>query len=325
MFRVACALLFVMLTATFAPLRSAAGAYPDKPIRFIVPFSPGGGTDLIARALQPRLQASLGTSVTVDNRPSAGGIVGVALAAKAPPDGYTYLVTSASFTFVPSLYTNLPFDAIKDFKPVTNLATTPLVLCVHPSMPVTNVRQLLDLARKRPGEVLYSSAGVGSNLHLTTELFNYMAKINMKQVPYKGAGAAAIGLMSGEVQVSFLGLLSVPPFIKAGRLRCVAVSSKQRTPALPDLPTIDEAGVPGYDKSGWTGVYAPAAVPNAIIDQFFNSVSTVLKDPATIKAISDQGSTLVGNTPEEFNKFVRAEIDEWANLIRRMKLKPTPL
>lgn len=325
MFRVACALVFVTFIATFAPLRPAVGAYPEKAIRFIVPYSPGGGTNLIARALQPRLQASLGTSVTVDNRPSAGGIVGVALAAKAPPDGYTYLVTSASFTFVPSLYTNLPFDAIKDFKPVTNLATTPLVLCLHPSMPVTTVKQLLDLARKRPGEVLYSSAGIGSNLHLTTELFNYMAKINMKQVPYKGAGAAAIGLMSGEVQVSFLGLLSVPPFIKAGRMRCVAVSSKQRTPALPDLPTIDEAGVPGYDKSGWTGVYAPAAVPDAIIGQFFTSVSAVLKDPATIKAISDQGSTLVGDTPEAFSKFVRAEIEEWANLIHRMKLKPKPL
>jgi tripartite-type tricarboxylate transporter receptor subunit TctC len=325
MFRVTCTFVFAALLASFATPRTAEAAYPDKPIRFIVPYSPGGGTDLVARALQPKLERVLNTSVTVDNRPSAGGILGVALAAKAPPDGYTFLVTSASFTFVPSLYTNLPFDALKDFKPVTNLAKTPLVLCVHPSMPVSNLKDLLSIARKRPGEVLYSSAGIGSNLHLTTELFKYMAKIDMKQVPYKGAGAAAIGLMSGEVQVSFLGLMSVPPFIKAGRMRCVAVSSKERTPVLPDVPTIDESGVPGYDKSGWTGLYAPAAVPDAIIDQFFKSVSTVLKDPATVKLLADQGSTLVGNTPGDFNTFVRAEIAEWANVIRRMNLKPKTL
>ena len=317
MFRIACALLFTAVSA----LPVAAANYPEKPIRVIVPFSPGGGTDLVGRALQGKLEAALGTSVIIDNRPSAGGIVGVTLVAQAAPDGYTLLLTSASFTFAPSLYKNLAYDAVKDFKPITNVAQTPLILCVHPSLPVLSVRDLLDLARKRPGEILYGSAGVGSNLHLTTELFKYKAKIDLKQIPYKGAGGAAIGLMSGEVQVAFLGLLTAIPFMKSGRMRGLAVSTKQRSPILPDTPSIDEAGVPGYDKGGWTGLYAPAAVPDPIINYVYKGVVKVLKDPETAKTLAAQGSTLVGNTPEAFSAFVRAEIAEWAKLIREMKLE----
>ncbi len=320
MFRSVCVLLLAVLPALPALSAAAANRYPERPIRFIVPFSPGGGTDLVGRSLQGKLEEALGTPVIIDNRPSAGGIVGVTLAAQAAPDGYTLLLTSASFTFAPSLYKDLPYDAVKDFKPITNVAETPLILCVHPSLPVLSLKDLLALARKRPGDILYGSAGVGSNLHLTTELFKYKAKIDLKQIPYKGAGGAAIGLMSGEVQVAFLGLLTAIPFMKSGRLRGLAVTTKQRTPILPDTPTIDEAGVPGYDKSGWTGLYAPAAVPDPIIDYVYQAVVKVLKDPETAKTLAAQGSTLVGNTPKEFGAFVRAELAEWAQLIRDMKL-----
>ena len=320
MFRIAYALPLAAVIALPAPSAIAADRYPERPIRFIVPFSPGGGTDLVGRALQGKFEEVLGTPIIIDNRPSAGGIVGVTLAAQAAPDGYTLLLTSASFTFAPSLYKNLAYDAVKDFKPITNVAQTPLILCVHPSLPVLSLRDLLALARKRPGEILYGSAGVGSNLHLTTELFNYKAKIDLKQIPYKGAGGAAIGLMSGEVQVAFLGLLTAIPFMKSGRLRGLAVSTKERTPILPDTPAIDEAEVPGYDKGGWTGLYAPAAVPDSVIDYIYQAVVKVLKDPETAKTLAAQGSTLVGNTPKEFGAFMRAELAEWAQLIRDMKL-----
>jgi tripartite-type tricarboxylate transporter receptor subunit TctC len=321
MFRIACASLFAALTALFAP-SVATAPYPERPIRVIVPYSPGGGTDLMGRALQGKLEGTLGQPVIIDNRASAGGILGVSLVAKSAPDGYTLLLNSASHTFIPSIYKNLPFDAVKDFIPITNVAQTPLVLCVHPSLPVLSVRELLALARKRPGEIHYGSAGPGSNLHLTTELFKYMAKIDLKQIPYKGAGTAAIGLMSGEVQVGFQGILASVPYMRSGRVRGLAVSTKERSPILPDMPSIHEAGVPGYDKGGWTGLYAPAGVPKPVVDIIYQGVAKVLKDPEFKKAIAAQGSTLVGNTPDEFSEFVRAEVAEWAKLIKLMKLDP---
>ena len=195
MFRITCASLFVTLTALPLPPAVAAG-YPEKPIRIIIPFSPGGGTDLLTRALQDRLERALGVSVIIDNRVGAGGTIGVTLAARAAPDGYTLLNTSASYTFAPALYKDLPYDAIKDFKPLTMLTTQPLVLGVHPSLPVTSVKELIALARKRPSDIFYASAGIGSNLHMTTELFKYMAKINLVQVPYKGGGPALIALIT---------------------------------------------------------------------------------------------------------------------------------
>jgi tripartite-type tricarboxylate transporter receptor subunit TctC len=319
MFRIAIASLFVVLTALPAPSVVAAG-YPEKPIRLVIPFLPGGGTDILARVLQDKIEAALGASVIIDNRGGAGGTIGCTLVARAAPDGYTLLFTSASYSFAPSLYKDMQYDAIKDFKPITNMAQAPLILAVHPSLPVLSVRDLLALARKRPGEIFYGSAGVGSNVYMTTELFKYMAKINLVAVPYKGGGPAAVGLMSGEVQVLISGILSVVPHMKAGRMRGLAVTTKQRSPALPDLPTIDEAGVPGYDKAGWTGLFAPAAVPEPIITRLYQGVAKVLKNPDTVKQLADQGSVAVGNSPDEFGAFVRSEIVEWGKLIREMKL-----
>ena len=319
MFRIAYVTLSAILIALSASPAAAAG-YPEKPIRLLIPFPPGGGTDILARALQDKLETALGAPVIIDNRGGAGGTIGCTVAARAAPDGYTLLLTSASYSFAPSLYKDLPYDAVKDFKPITNFAQAPLVLAVHPSMPVLSVEELIALARKRSGEIHYASAGRGSNLHMTTELFKYMAKIDLMQVPYKGGGPATVALMTGEVQVSFVGILAAIPYMKSGRIRGLAVSTKQRSAALPHLPTIDESGVPGYDKPGWTGFFAPAAVPDSIVNHLYQGVAKVLKDPATVKQLASQGSVAVGNTPEEFGAFVRFEIAEWGKLIKDMKL-----
>ena len=319
MFRVVCTSLLCTLISLSAPLALAAG-YPEKPIRLLIPFPPGGATDILARGLQDKLEAALGGSVIIDNRGGGGGTLGCTIAARATPDGYTLLLTSASYTYAPGLYKDLAYDAVKDFKPITNFAQAPLVLAVHPSLPVLSLRELLALARKRPGKIHYASAGRGSNIFMTTELFKYMAKINLTHVPYKGGGPATIGLISGETQVLFVGILGAIPHMKAGRMRGLAVTTKQRSPALPDLATIDEAGVPGYDKPGWFGLFAPAAVPGPIINHVYRAMAKVLKEPATVKRLASEGAVAVGNPPEEFGAFVRAEISEWSKLIREMKL-----
>jgi tripartite-type tricarboxylate transporter receptor subunit TctC len=324
MVRTAHACLFATLATQvalcFQPA-AAADNYPQRPIRVIIPFSPGGGTDLLMRALQERLDRGFGVSVLIDNRPGAGGTIGVTLASRAAPDGYTLLVTSASFTFAPGLYKDLQYDAIKDFKPLSMLTQQPLILAVHPSMPVKNVKDLIALAQKRPKDVFYASAGVGSNLHMTTELFKYMAKIDMQQVQYKGGGPALLALISGEVGVSFTGVLSSKPFRKSGQLRPLAVTTKTRSPAVPDLPTIDEAGVPGYDKGGWTGMFAPAKVPDPIIGRVYKVVADVLKDPDAAKQLAEDGLVAVASSPPDFTQFVQAEIAEWSKLIQEMKLR----
>jgi tripartite-type tricarboxylate transporter receptor subunit TctC len=320
MFRIACASLFAALIVLPAAPAPAAGGYPQKPIRLVIPFSPGGGTDLVARALSEKLAETLGASIVIDNRPGAGGTLGTAVVAQAAPDGYTFLFTSASYVFNPNFYKNLPYDPLNDFKPVTIFARTPNVLAVHPSMPVKSVRQLIALARKHPDAILFGSGGVGSNIHLTTALFAYMAKIKLAHVPYKGAGPAQIGLMSGEIQMLLPGIQSALPFVRSGRMRAIAISTKQRSPLLPDLPTIDEAGVPGYDKAGWFALFAPAAVPESILTRVYQAAVKALKNPDIVKRLAAEGSMAVGNSPAEFDAFVRSEIAQWAKLIREMKL-----
>jgi len=320
MFRIVCVSLFAALTALPAPSALAA-AYPEKSIRLLIPFSPGGGTDLLSRAIQPRLEKVLGVSVIIDNRVGAGGTIGVTLAARAAPDGYTLLVTSASFTFAPGLYKkDLPYDAIKDFKPLTMLTQQPTILAVHPSMPVTSVKELIALAKQRPKEIFHGHAGVGSNLHMTSELFKYMAKIKMTPVPYKGGGPVIVALITGEVQASMVGILSSKPFRRSGQIRALAVTTKQRSPAVPDLPTIHESGVPGYDKGAWTGMFAQAAVPESIINHVHQAMVKVLKDPEAVKRLADDGMVAVANTPQDFTAFIRSEITEWNKLIQEMKL-----
>jgi len=320
MFRIVRTSLFAALIALPTPPAVAADAYPQKPIRLVVPFSPGGGTDLLARAVSEKLTQALGATIIVDNRAGAGSTIGTAQVARAAPDGYTFLFTSASYTFAPNFYRDLPYDPLKDFKPITMFGSSPNILIVHPSMPVKSVKDLLALARKRPGEIHYGSAGRGSNVHLTTELFLYMAKIKLTQVPYKGMGPAQIALMSGEVQVLLPAFQSALPFVKSGQMRALAVTTRQRSPLLPDLPTIDEAGVPGYDKSAWFGLFAPAAVPEPIVTRVYEAVAKVLKDPGIVRQLATEGAVAGGQPPAEFDAFVRAELAAWAKLIREMKL-----
>ena len=311
--------MFAALFALSAPPAVSAG-YPEKPVRLLVPFSPGGGTDLLCRAIQDRLERALGVGIMIDNRTGAGGTIGVTQAARAAPDGYTLLVTSASFTFAPGLYNDLPFDAIKDFRPLSMLTQQPLILGVHPSMPVKSVKELIAVARKNPGKIFYGNAGVGSNLHMTTELFKYMAKIDLVPVQYKGGGPALIALITGEIQVAFMGVLSSKPFRKSGQVRPLAVSTKERSPAVPDLPTIHEAGVPGYDKGGWTGMFVQSRVPEPIVARVYQAVTKVMKDPEAVKKLAEDGLVAVASPPQDFSKFVQSEIVEWSKLVDEMKL-----
>jgi len=318
MFRTACALLFALVAALFAA--SGSAAYPEKPVRLIVPFSAGGATDVLARALSVRLADALEAIIVVDNRGGAGGTLGAGIAARTPPDGYTLMLTSPSYTFTPTIYKKLPYDPLKDFTPITIMVSVPHVLVVHPSMPAKSVAQLIQLARKHPGEILFSSGGRGSNIHLTTELFAYMAKIKLAHVPYKGGGPGQIALMSGEVQVMLPAITPALPFIKSGRMRALGVSSKKRSAALPNVPAIDQSGVPGFDKAYWAGLFAPAGVPQAILHRVHQAAVKALQDPGIVKWLSAQGAVPVGNSSAEFGAFVRDEIAAWRKLIREMKL-----
>ena len=315
---------FLVAGLTVSPASYVFAAdYPEKPLRVIIPFSPGGGTDVITRLLQPRIEKALGTSLLIDNRTGAGGTIGVGLAAQAEPDGYTVLITSSSFTFADAVYKDkLPYNSKKDFQPITMLVDQPLVLVVHPSMPVKTVKELIALALKRPRDIFHANAGYGSNLHMSTELFKYMAgqqynkgkTLPMTAVQYKGGGPSMIALISGEVQVTFTGMQSSTTFREQGQMRAIAVSSKERSPVAPDIPTIHESGVPGYIKGNWTGMYTQAKVPKDIVNTIYQAFAKVLKDPEAVKRLAADGVTADGRTPEEFTKFVHEEIDAWITL-----------
>ena len=312
MFRIACTLL----VASFFALPALA-AYPEKPIRLVVPFAPGGGTDLLCRAIQDRLERAFGVGIIIDNRMGAGGTIGVTLASRAAPDGYTFLVTSASYTFAPGLYKkDLPYDAINDLRPLSQLTQQPLILGVHPSMPVKSVKELIALARQRPKDIHYGSAGIGSNLHMTTELFKYLAKINLVQVPYKGGGPVLVALITGEIQVGFMGVLSSKPFRKSGQVRALAVTTKERSPAVPELPTIAEAGVPGYEAILWLGIMAPAGTPAAIVTRLNGEITRILGRPEMKEGFARVGTDVLATDPQKFGALIQTEIAKWAKVVQ---------
>ena len=318
----ACAALCV---ATFVPGTGStpvfAQKYPDKLVRLLVPFAPGGGTDILARFMSAKLSDNLGVSVVIENRGGAGGTLGTELAARSAPDGYTILFTSASHSFNSSLYTKLGYDALKDFAPITLVALVPHLLVVHPSLPVKNVKELVSLARQRPGEIFYGSGGAGSSVHLAAVLFITTAKVDMTHVPYKGGGPAMIGVMAGEASVMFPTMQSALPHVKSGRLRVLAISTATRSPAVPEIPTIAESGVPGYDATGWYGMLAPTGTPQAVIDRLHAEVVKILAQPDIKQRLASEGAVAVGNTPAQFDKFIRDEIAKWAKIIRDLKLK----
>ena len=312
--RVLCVALAAGLVGTSLPAR-AADDYPTRPIRLLVGFAAGGATDLIARAIAQRLGERLGQQVIVENRVGAGGTVAAAALAKAPADGYTLMMVSASHAVNPSLYKNLPYDTLKDFNPVSEVSVTTAVLVVNPSLGVNSVGELIALAKARPGTLNIASAGIGSSAHLAGELFRSMAGIDLVHVPFKGTAESVRDLVAGQVQLTVDSVTALLPFIKDGRLKALGVGDRTRSPLLPDVPTIDEAGVKGYAVFAWGGFIAPAGTPRAVIDKLNRETNVVLKLPEIRDRFAQMGSAPQGSTPDEFDRLIRSEIARFGKII----------
>ncbi|MGQ0525190.1 MAG: Bug family tripartite tricarboxylate transporter substrate binding protein [Betaproteobacteria bacterium] len=296
---------------------SAQQAYPTKPIRMICPFPPGGTTDVVARLVAQKLTEAWKEQVIVDNRTGAGGIIGTELAAKAPADGYTVLLGSITTHAVnPALYKKLNFDPIKDFTPVSLVVSSPQLLAVHPSVAAKSVKDLIALAKAKPGQLNYASAGVGTSPHLTFELFKSMAGIEAVHVPYKGTGPAITELIGGQVQMMITGVVALMPHVKSGKLRGLGVTSAKRVAALPDLPTVAESGVPKFDVSSWFGVFLPAGTPKPIVTKMNQEVRKIVEIPDVRQKLISLGADPESNTPEEFVAYVKSEMAKWGKVVR---------
>jgi tripartite-type tricarboxylate transporter receptor subunit TctC len=295
-----------------------AQKYPEKPIRFIAPYAPGGTTDLLTRAIAQKMTDALGVSVVADNRPGAGGNIGAEIAARSPPDGYTILLAPVSpMAINVSLYGNkMTFNPEKDFSPITLVAKVPLVLIVHPSVPVKNVKELIALAKAKPGQLNYGSAGNGSSNHLIGEMLKAAAKIDMLHIPYKGGGPAMVALMSGQLDMFVGQVPSTAPMVKSGRIRAIAISGAKRSPALPEVPTIAESGLPGFEATSWYCIVAPAGVPKPIITRLHSELIKILNTPDIRDRLIAEGADVETTTPEELMAFVRAEIPKWAKAVK---------
>lgn len=304
-----------------SPSVTQAQNYPNRPIRMVVPFSPGGAADTPGRMLMHKLSEALGQQVIVDNRPGAGGTIGAETVARAKPDGYTLLMISNTHVISASLYKNLTYDSINDFAPVLQFGDAPNVLVVHPSLPVKSVGELIALAKEKPGKVDYVSSGNGSSQHMFASLFTSMAGVNMFHIPYKGSAQATNDLLSGEIKVGFPGIAGMMQYIKAGRLRVLAVTSAERSPELPDVPTIAEAGVKGYEATLWLGIIGPAALPKEVITKLNSVISGLIKKPDIQSALRKVGTEVTYRTPEEFGKFLRSEQQKWAKVVKEIGLK----
>jgi len=304
------------------PLAALAQAYPTKSIRVIVGFAPSGGTDIAARTLSQKLAETLGQSIVIDNRPGAGGTIGNALAATAPPDGYTLLMTAnGPHAIAPSLYASLPYDIFKDYASISLVATNPYVLLVHPSLPATSVKEFIAWLKANPNQANFSSAGNGTPAHLAGELFKAMASVSMTHVPYKGAAPALTGLMGGQVNVLFSEMLTAAPHLKSGKVRALAVTTSTRTAFLPDLPTISETGLAGYDVSVWYGLLAPAGTPKVIIARLNSEVVHALQTQDVKERFSSMGSTASSSTPAEFDALIKRDYEKWARVIKSAGIK----
>ena len=310
-------LIISMCWVLFACAGAHAQEWPSKPIRFIAPNLPGGPTDILARLIGQKLAESLGQPVVVENRAGAGGNIGTEAAAKSPPDGYT-LVTGNNATFGAnvSLYKRLGFDPVKDFAPVILVATQPNILVVHPSLPVNSVKELIALAKARPGQLNYSGSGMGAAAHLAAELFKSMAHVNIVHIPYKSAAPALTDLIAGQTQLMFATSLSVMPYIKANRVRALAVTTAKRSRFMPELPTVAEAGVPGFEASTWHGVLVPAGTPSAIVERLNTEINRMLQLADTRDRLATLGAEIVGGTPKEFADHIQREIPKWAKVVK---------
>jgi len=310
------AVVALAAAAGFAP--GAWGqAYPAKAIRIVVPFPPGGTSNILARTIGPKLSAEWGQAVVVDNRPGAAGNIAAEHVARSAGDGYTLFITTVGIHAIhPSLYSKLPYDAIRDFTPITNLVMLPTVLTVHPSVPVRSVKELIALAKKRPGDLHYSSAGSGSQPHLTAEMFKSMAKVDLLHVPYKGAAQQLTDLVAGHVALTFATAPSAVPFIKSGQMRAIGVSSGKRAAALPDVPTIAEAGVPGYEAVGWNGMVGPANMSAPVLEKISTTVVRMFRMRDVTERMISLAAEPETTTPAEFGAYIKAEIVKWAKVVK---------
>jgi tripartite-type tricarboxylate transporter receptor subunit TctC len=315
----------ILRSAVFAVLALAASVvqsqqYPTKPVRVIAPFAPGGGTDFIARLIAQKLTERLGQQVIVENKPGAGGNLGAEFAVKSAPDGYTLLLVAGSYTVNPSLY-KLSFDPVNDITPIIQLSQGPFVVAVHPSVPANNLKELIELARRQPDKLSYASAGSGSITHLASELFLDMAKIKIVHIPYKGTGPALNDTIAGSTQLIFGSVSTTLQFIKSGRLRGLAVTTPKRIPALPDLPTVAEAAVPGYQVVLWHGLVAPKGVPPPIVDRLNREANEVLKAKEMEDLLATDGVAPAGGTSEQFRAVIKADIERWRGVVKQANIK----
>lgn len=313
--------LLLLLTAAPLALPAAAQSYPSKPVRLVVPFAAGGSTDIIARTLGQKLSETWGQSVVVDNRPGGSTVIGTEIVAKSPPDGYTLLVTPAPFAIVPSLASRLPYDPHTDFEPITLINTTPLVVVLNPGVPAKNVKELIALAKANPGKLNFGSSGSGGSNHLAGELFNAMAGVKMVHIPYKGNAPALNDLIGGHVDVVFNGLTSAIALIKSGKLRAVAVTSLNRASAMPELPTLDESGLKGFQAVACNGLTAPGRTPSGVVNKINADVVRLLKSPELVERLKADGSDPVGNSVQEYTNFLRDEIAKWKKVIALADIK----
>ena len=316
-----CLSLAAVAAATLLSGVAAAQPYPSRPVRIVVGFQAGGGTDIAARVIAQKLADALGVTFIVDNRPGAAGNIGADIVAKANADGYTILMANSTIA-IPSLSVKLPFNVKKDFAPVSNIALGPSVLLVNPSLPVTDVKGLVALAKAKPRTLIYGSGGLGNVTHLAMELLVSMTGIEMTHIPYKGAAPSVVGLLGGEVQLLFAGIPGVLAQISAGKVRALGVSISQRSPALPNVPTIAEAGLPGYYAASWYGLMVPAGTPNSTIDILAKQIGTIMRVPEVKEKMLAQGFEPVGDTPAQFGKFISEEILRWEQVVKRAGIKP---
>ena len=314
--------LLGILCATTAAAPVAAQTYPAKGIRILVGFAPGGSTDIVARLIAAEMTKNVGQQVVVENRPGAGGNIAAELVSKAPPDGYTlHACTTGVFAIAPFIYSKLPYDPEKGLTPITQTGTLPYIIVMHPSLPAKNVRELIALAKVRPGELNYGSSGIGSLPHLAGEWFALSAGVRLSHVPYKGSGAATIDVMSGEVPVYFMNVLQSLPFIKQGRLRAVGVTGLQRVAIAPDIPTVAESGLTGFDMATWFGILAPVATPRDIILRLYSEIAAILQQKEMRERLAADGMLVVASTPDQFAAFLKSETAEYARVVQAAAIK----
>ena len=320
--KLALVLVCVGCSLTLVESTRAQGNYPARPIRLVVPSSPGGGTDITARIVAPKLSELLGQQIVIENRSGAGTMIGGEIVARSPPDGYTLLMGVSTLAINPAIYKKVPYDALRDFAPVSQVVSLPNILVTHPSVPAKNVKELIALAKSRPRQLNYASAGVGTSPHLSMELLLVMTGVQMVHIPYKGSGQGVIDVLAGQVTVMAPSILTALNYTKAGRLRAMGVTGAKRAAGAPDVPTIAEAGVPGYEATQWFGVLAPAKTSTDIVNRLHKEVVAAVNSADVKERLVADGADPVGSSPAEFQAYIRSETEKWAKVVKQAKITP---